>query len=50
VIGQFDAHTIGGDWRHFLTARLGFAVLYAHQDRSDGTNQDSYGLSVVQRW
>jgi YaiO family outer membrane protein len=50
VIGEFDAHTIGGDWRHFLTARLGFAVLYAHQDRSDGTNQDSYGLGLVQRW
>jgi YaiO family outer membrane protein len=50
VIGQFQAHTIGGAWRHFLTPRLGFEVLVAHQDRSDGTNQDSYGLRLVQRW
>jgi YaiO family outer membrane protein len=50
VIGQFHAHTIGGAWRHFLTPRLGLAVHYAHQVRSDGTSQDSYGLSLVQRW
>ena len=50
VIGEFHAHTIGGAWRHFLSPRLGFAVLYAHQDRSDGTNQDSYSLRLVQRW
>jgi YaiO family outer membrane protein len=50
VIGQFHAHTIGVAWRHFLTPRLGFALLYAHQDRSDGTNQESYSLGLVQRW
>ena len=50
LIGQFHAHTIGAAWRHFLTPRLGFAVLYAHQDRSDGTKQDSYSLRLVQRW
>lgn len=50
VIGQFHAHTIGVAWRHFVSPRLGFAVLYAHQDRSDGTNQDSYSLRLVQRW
>ncbi|HEY7635049.1 MAG TPA: tetratricopeptide repeat protein [Gemmatimonadales bacterium] len=50
LIGEFRAHTIGGAWRHFLTARMGFEVAYAHQSRSNNARQDSYSLRVVQRW
>jgi YaiO family outer membrane protein len=50
LIGRFDAHTVGLAWRHFLTPGLGVEALYAHQDRSDGGNQESYSLRVVRRW
>ena len=49
-IGEFNAHTIGVAWRHFASPRLGLELLYAHQDRSDGADQDSYGVRLVQRW
>ena len=50
LIGRFDAHTVGVAWRHFLTPGLGVEALYAHQDRSDGGDQDSYSLRVLRRW
>jgi YaiO family outer membrane protein len=50
LVGEFDAVTIGAAWRHFPAARLGLELLYARQHRSDGVNQDSYGLRLVQRW
>ena len=50
MIGRFEAHTLGLAWRHFLTPGLGIEALYAHQDRSAGGNQDSYGLRVLRRW
>jgi len=50
AIGGFNAHTVGLGWRQFVTPWLGLAVFYAHQDRSDGTTQDSYGLGLVRRW
>ncbi len=50
VIGGFQAHTLAVAWRQSLLPRLGLALLYAHQDRSDGTTQDSYSLGLVQRW
>jgi YaiO family outer membrane protein len=50
VIGGFHAHTVAVAWRQSLLPRLGLALLYAHQARSDGTRQDSYGLGLVQRW
>ncbi len=50
LIGRFRAHTIGVGWRHFLAPRLGFEIGYAHQDRSDGADQDSYSLRVIRRW
>jgi YaiO family outer membrane protein len=50
LIGRFDAHTVGLAWRHFLTPGLGVEALYAHPDRSDGGNQESYSLRVVRRW
>ena len=50
VIGQFQAHTVAVTWRHFVVPRLGLALLYAHQHRSDGTTQDSYSVGLVQRW
>ena len=50
LIGRFDAHAVGLAWRHFLTPGFGVEALYAHQDRSDGGNQDSYGLRVLRRW
>ena len=50
LIGRFDAHTVGLAWRHFLTPGLGVEALYAHQDRSDGGDQESYSLRVVRRW
>ena len=50
LIGGFHAHTIAVAWRQSLLTRLGLALLYAHQSRSDGTTQDSYSLGLVQRW
>jgi YaiO family outer membrane protein len=50
VIGGFQAHTIAVAWRQSLLPRLGLALRYAHQDRSDGNTQDSYSLGLVQRW
>ncbi len=50
LIGGFHAHTIAVAWRQSLLPRLGLALLYAHQDRSDGITQDSYSLGLVQRW
>jgi YaiO family outer membrane protein len=50
VIGGFHAHTIAVAWHQSLLPRLGLALLYAHQDRSDGSTQDSYSLGLVQRW
>jgi YaiO family outer membrane protein len=50
AIGQFSAHTIGLDWRHFVSPGLGIALLYAYQDRSNGVKQHSYGLGLVRRW
>ena len=50
AIGAFDAHTIGIDWRQFISPRLGVALSYAYQDRSDGIRQHSYGLGLVRRW
>ena len=50
LIGGFHAHTIAVAWRQSLLPRLGLALLYAHQERSDGTTQDSYSLGLVQRW
>lgn len=50
LIGRFDAHAVGLAWRHFLTPSLGVEALYAHQDRSDGRNQDSYSMRVLRRW
>jgi YaiO family outer membrane protein len=50
AIGGFSAHTVGLGWRQFVTPWLGLAVFYAHQDRSDGATQDSYGLGLVRRW
>jgi len=50
LIGGFHAHTIAVAWRQSLFPRLGLALLYAHQSRSDGTTQDSYSLGLVQRW
>jgi len=50
VIGQFPAHTIGVAWRHFVTPRLGIALFYAHQDRSDSATAEGYRLGLVQRW
>jgi YaiO family outer membrane protein len=50
LIGRFDAHTVGVAWRHFLTPGFGVEALYAHQDRSDGGDQDSYSLRVLRRW
>jgi YaiO family outer membrane protein len=50
VIGGFQAHTIAVAWRQSLLPRLGLALLYAHQNRSDGNTQDSYSLGLVQRW
>ena len=50
LIGGFHAHTIAVAWRQSLLPRLGLALLYAHQSRSDGTTQDSYSLGLVQRW
>jgi YaiO family outer membrane protein len=49
-IGGFDARTIGLSWRHFLTPGLGLEALYAHQDRSGGTESDSWSLRVLRRW
>ena len=50
AIGEFSAHTIGIDWRQFVSPRLGVALFYAYQDRSDGVEQHSYGLGLVRRW
>lgn len=50
AIGGFSAHTVGVGWRHFVTPWLGLALFYAHRDRSDGAEQDSYGLGLVRRW
>ena len=50
LIGGFQAHTLAVAWRQSLLPRLGLALLYAHQDRSDGNTQDSYSLGLVQRW
>jgi len=50
AIGGFSAHTIGVGWRQFMTPWLGLTLSYAHQNRSDGAKQDSYGLGLVQRW
>jgi YaiO family outer membrane protein len=50
LIGRFDAHAVGLAWRHFLTPNLGVEALYAHQDRSDGRNQDSYSVRVLRQW
>jgi len=50
LIGEFHARAIGATWRHFLTSRVGFEVAYAHLNRSDDTQRDSYSLRVVQRW
>ena len=49
-IGRFTAHTIGAAWRHWVTPAVGFEVVYARQDRSDGGRQQSYGLRVARRW
>jgi YaiO family outer membrane protein len=50
LIGRFQAHTLGLAWRHFFTPGLGMEAVYAHQDRSGGEDQDSFGLRVVRRW
>jgi len=50
LIGEFSAHALGAAWRHFPTPRLGLEIGYARQDRSDGGDQDSYSLRLVQRW
>jgi YaiO family outer membrane protein len=50
AIGGFSAHTVGIGWRQFLTPWLGLTASYAHQSRSDGAKQDSYGLGLVRRW
>lgn len=50
AIGGFSAHTVGIGWRQFLTPWLGLTASYSHQDRSNGTKQDSYGLGLVRRW
>ncbi|MGH7517460.1 MAG: YaiO family outer membrane beta-barrel protein [Gemmatimonadales bacterium] len=50
AIGEFSAHTIGIDWRQFVSPWLGLALFYAYQDRSDGVKQHSYGLGLVRRW
>ena len=50
AIGGFSAHTVGVGWRQFMTPWLGLTLSYAHQNRSDGAKQDSYGLGLVQRW
>jgi YaiO family outer membrane protein len=50
AIGGFSAHTVGLGWRHFVTPWLGLTLFYAHQTRSDGAKQDSYGLGLMRRW
>ena len=50
AIGGFSAHTFGIGWRQFVTPWLGLTAFYAHQNRSDGAKQDSYGLGLMRRW
>ncbi|HEX6670448.1 MAG TPA: YaiO family outer membrane beta-barrel protein [Gemmatimonadales bacterium] len=50
LIGRFEAHTLGLSWRHFLTPGFGVEALYAHQERSGGTDGDSWSLRVLRRW
>jgi YaiO family outer membrane protein len=50
AIGEFSGQTIGAGWRHFFTPWTGFELVYAHQDRSDLVDQDSYSVRVVRRW
>lgn len=50
LIGRFDAHALGVSWRHFVTPGFGLEAMYAHQDRSDGGDQDSWALRLVRRW
>ncbi len=50
AIGAFSAHTIGVDWRQFVSPWLGIALSYAYQARSDGAKQHSYGLGLLRRW